>query len=72
VLPVRFPTEATPLDAAKPNLEIRITDLDTPVGNTTIIVPAGYQILNNKKPLGLSFLAKAYEEDRLIGYAYDF
>jgi amidase len=41
-------------------------------GYTTIIVPAGYQILNNKKPLGLSFLAKAYEEDRLIGYAYAF
>ena len=41
-------------------------------GYPTIIVPAGYQILNNKNPLGLSFLAKAYEEDKLIGYAYDF
>ena len=41
-------------------------------GYPTIIVPAGYQILNNKNPLGISFLAKAYEEDKLIGYAYDF
>lgn len=41
-------------------------------GYPTIIVPAGYQTLNNKNPLGLSFLAKAYEEDKLIGYAYDF
>ena len=41
-------------------------------GYPTIIVPAGYQTLNNKNPLGLSFLAKAYEEDKLLGYAYDF
>lgn len=41
-------------------------------GYPTIIVPAGYQTLNNLNPLGLSFLAKAYEEDKLIGYAYDF
>lgn len=41
-------------------------------GYPTIIVPAGYQSLNNLNPLGLSFLAKAYEEDKLIGYAYDF
>jgi amidase len=41
-------------------------------GYPTIIVPAGYQTLNNKNPLGLSFLARAYEEDKLIGYAYDF
>jgi len=41
-------------------------------GYPTIIVPAGYQTLNNKNPLGLSFLAKAYEEDKLIGFAYDF
>jgi amidase len=41
-------------------------------GYPTIIVPAGYQTLNNKNPLGLSFLAKAYEEEKLIGYAYDF
>lgn len=41
-------------------------------GYPTIIVPAGYQILNNQNPLGLSFLAKAYEEDKLIGYAYDY
>ncbi|MEB3259949.1 MAG: amidase family protein [Cyanobacteriota bacterium] len=41
-------------------------------GYPTIIVPAGYQTLNNKAPLGLSFLAKAYEEEKLIGYAYDF
>jgi len=41
-------------------------------GYPTIIVPAGYQVLNNGNPLGLSFLARAYEEDKLIGYAYDF
>ena len=41
-------------------------------GYPTIIVPAGYQTLNSKNPLGLSFLAKAYEEDKLIGFAYDF
>ncbi len=41
-------------------------------GYPTIIVPAGYQSLNNLNPLGLSFLARAYEEDKLIGYAYDF
>ena len=41
-------------------------------GYPTIIVPAGYQILNNGNPLGISFLAQAYEEDKLIGYAYDF
>ena len=41
-------------------------------GYPTIIVPAGYQSLNNRNPLGLSFLARAYEEDKLIGYAYDF
>lgn len=41
-------------------------------GYPTIIVPAGYQALNNKNPLGLSFLARAYEEDKLIGFAYDF
>jgi amidase len=41
-------------------------------GYPTIIVPAGYQTLNNKNPLGLSFLAKAYEENKLLGYAYDF
>jgi amidase len=41
-------------------------------GYPTIIVPAGYQGLNNKNPLGLSFLARAYEEDKLIGYVYDF
>jgi amidase len=41
-------------------------------GYPTIIVPAGYQILNNGNPLGISFLARAYEEDKLIGYAYDF
>ncbi|MEB3261208.1 MAG: amidase family protein [Cyanobacteriota bacterium] len=41
-------------------------------GYPTIIVPAGYQTLNNKNPLGLSFLAKAYEEEKLLGYAYDF
>lgn len=29
-------------------------------------------MLNNGNPLGLSFLARAYEEDKLIGYAYDF
>ncbi len=41
-------------------------------GYPTIIVPAGYQTLNSKNLLGLSFLAKAYEEDKLIGFAYDF
>jgi amidase len=41
-------------------------------GYPTVIVPAGYQTLNNLNPLGLSFLAKAYQEDKLLGYAYDF
>ena len=41
-------------------------------GYPTIIVPAGYRALSNGNPLGISFLAKAYEEDKLIGYAYDF
>lgn len=41
-------------------------------GYPTVIVPAGYQKLNNLNPLGLSFLAKAYQEDKLLGYAYDF
>ncbi len=39
-------------------------------GYPTVIVPAGYQSLNNLNPLGISFLAKAYEEDKLLGYAY--
>jgi hypothetical protein len=39
-------------------------------GYPTVIVPAGYQLLNNLNPLGLSFLAKAYQEDKLLGYAY--
>lgn len=39
-------------------------------GYPTVIVPAGYQGLNNLNPLGISFLAKAYEEDKLLGYAY--
>lgn len=41
-------------------------------GYPTVIVPAGYQRLNNQNPLGISFLAKAYEEDKLLGYAYAF
>lgn len=39
-------------------------------GYPTIIVPAGY--LPNLSPLGISFLAKAYEEPKLIGYGYAF
>jgi amidase len=39
-------------------------------GYPTVIVPAGYQVLNNLNPLGISFLAKAYQEDKLLGYAY--
>ncbi len=39
-------------------------------GYPTVMVPAGYQTNNNLSPLGLSFLAKAYEEDKLLGYAY--
>lgn len=41
-------------------------------GYPTVIVPAGYQSLNNLNPLGISFLAKAYQEDKLLGYAYAF
>jgi hypothetical protein len=37
-----------------------------------VIVPAGYQRFNNLNPLGISFLAKAYEEDKLLGYTYAF
>ncbi len=39
-------------------------------GYPTVIVPAGIQKLNNLNPLGISFLGKAYEEDKLLGYAY--
>ncbi len=39
-------------------------------GYPTVIVPAGYQTLNNLNPLGISFLGKAYQEDKLLGYAY--
>lgn len=39
-------------------------------GYPTIIVPAGY--LPNLSPIGISFLAKAYEESKLIGYGYAF
>lgn len=37
-------------------------------GYPTIIVPNGY--LSNLSPIGLSFLAKPYEEPKLIGYGY--
>jgi amidase len=40
-------------------------------GYPTIIVPAGYQA-SNSSPQGISFLGKAYEEPKLIGYAYAF
>lgn len=39
-------------------------------GYPTVIVQAGYQTLNNLNPLGVSFLGKAYQEDKLLGYAY--
>ena len=39
-------------------------------GYPTVIVPAGIQKLNNLNPLGISFLGKAYQEDKLLGYAY--
>lgn len=39
-------------------------------GYPTVIVQAGYQTLNNLNPLGISFLGKAYQEDKLLGYAY--
>jgi len=39
-------------------------------GYPTVIVQAGYQKLNNLNPLGISFLGKAYQEDKLLGYAY--
>jgi amidase len=39
-------------------------------GYPTVIVQAGYQALNNLNPLGISFLGKAYQEDKLLGYAY--
>jgi hypothetical protein len=35
-----------------------------------VILQAGYQKLNNLNPLGISFLGKAYQEDKLLGYAY--
>jgi amidase len=37
-------------------------------GYPTVIVPNGY--LPNLSPIGLSFLGKAYEEPKLLGYAY--
>jgi amidase len=40
-------------------------------GYPTIIVPAGYQA-SNSSPQGISFLGKAYEEPKIIGYAYAF
>jgi len=41
-------------------------------GYPTVIVQAGYQTLNNLNPLGISFLGKAYQEDKLLGYAYTY
>lgn len=38
-LPVFFPTPGTPLDPSRPALRVTVTDLDTPTGNTTIVVP---------------------------------
>lgn len=39
-LPIRFPDENTPLDPAKPNLSLRISDLDSPSTSTVITVPS--------------------------------
>lgn len=41
-------------------------------GHPKVIVQADYQTLNNLNPLGISFLGKAYQEDKLLGYAYDY
>ena len=41
-------------------------------GYPTVIVQAGYQTLNNLNPLGISCLGKAYQEDKLLGYAYTY
>ena len=38
-------------------------------GYPTVIVPAGY---NGRNPFGVSFLADAFSEPRLISYAYDY
>ena len=38
----------------------------------TVNVQAGYQTLINLNHLGISFLGKAYEEDKLLGYAYGY
>jgi amidase len=40
-------------------------------GYPTVIVPAGYTG-EGRGPLGLSFLASAYDEPQLISYAYDY
>ncbi|MGH2729524.1 MAG: amidase family protein [Actinomycetota bacterium] len=40
-------------------------------GYPTVIVPAGYTG-DGRRPLGLSFLASAYDEPQLISYAYDY
>lgn len=40
-------------------------------GYPTVIVPAGYTI-QGKRPMGLAFLASAYDEPQLISYAYDY